>query len=89
MIDMSAAAVTERLRALGRFDVSCRPPRMPMDASSVTQRLKSMAELSELCIRLAAHRGPTTSCPENDVSRQEPSALNGQPSAKHARSTDS
>jgi hypothetical protein len=53
MVDMSAEAVTARLKLaceLGQREP--RPPSVPMDAASVTARLKSASELRELCLRL-------------------------------------
>lgn len=54
-VDMSPEAVSERLRA------ACRPstqprPRVPMDAASVTARLRSVSELRELCLKLGRGR---------------------------------
>lgn len=53
MVDMSAEAVTARLRLaceLGQLEP--RASKVPMDAASVTARLKSASELRELCLRL-------------------------------------
>lgn len=53
MTDMSPAAVTARLREVGElaaFEAS--PRRVPMDPPSVSGRLRSLAELSELCRKL-------------------------------------
>lgn len=57
MVDMSPEAVTARLRA------ACQPvpqthTRVPMDAASVTARLKSVSELLALCLRLGQGRFP-------------------------------
>lgn len=53
MVDMSPEAVTARLRLaceLGRTEP--RTSKVPMDAASVTARLRSVSELRELCLRL-------------------------------------
>jgi hypothetical protein len=53
MVDMSVEAVTARLKLaceLGQREP--RASRVPMDAASVTARLKSVSELRELCLRL-------------------------------------
>lgn len=50
---MSAEAVTARLELaceLGRTEP--RRTKVPMDAASVTARLKSVSELRDLCLRL-------------------------------------
>ena len=59
MIDMSAEAVSRRLRqmAVASANPTSRGARgVPMDAGSVTARLRSLAELSELCRRLGHAR---------------------------------
>jgi hypothetical protein len=65
MVDMSPAAVSARLRA------ACQPApptdtRVPMDAASVTARLKSVSELRELCLRLARGRFPSDELESTD-----------------------
>lgn len=53
MVDMSAEAVTARLKLaceLGRTQP--RASKVPMDAASVTARLRAVSELRELCLRL-------------------------------------
>jgi hypothetical protein len=53
MVDMGAEAITTRLKAA--CEMGQREPRVskvPMDAASVTARLKSVSELRELCLRL-------------------------------------
>ncbi len=50
---MSEAAVTARLRAA--CEAGAREPRVaavPMDAASITARLRSVSELRDLCLRL-------------------------------------
>lgn len=57
MVDMSAEAVTARLKLaceLGRREP--RASKVPMDAASVTARLKSASELRELALRLGRLR---------------------------------
>lgn len=53
MVDMSAEAVTARLKLaceLGQREP--RQPKVPMDAASVTARLKEASQLRDLCLRL-------------------------------------
>lgn len=53
MVDMSAEAITARLKLaceLGRREP--RAPKVPMDAASVTARLKEASQLRDLCLRL-------------------------------------
>jgi hypothetical protein len=53
MVDMSAEAIKARLSlacALGQREP--RAPQVPMDAASVTARLKEASQLRELCLRL-------------------------------------
>jgi hypothetical protein len=53
MVDMSAEALTARLKLaceLGRREP--RMPKVPMDAASVTARLKEASQLRDLCVRL-------------------------------------
>lgn len=53
MVDMSAAAVAARLRAACEAGSrEPRPPKVPMDAASITARLRSVSELRDLCLRL-------------------------------------
>jgi len=53
MVDMSAEAVSARLRRACELGQSEAPaPKVPMDAASVTARLKSASELRDLCLRL-------------------------------------
>lgn len=57
MVDMSPEAVSARLRAACQ-PVSQTGTRVPMDAASVTARLKSASELLALCLRLGQGRSP-------------------------------
>jgi hypothetical protein len=53
MVDMSAEAIKARLSLaceLGRREP--RAPTVPMDAASVTARLKEASQLRDLCLRL-------------------------------------
>lgn len=60
MVDMSAEAVSARLKLaceLGRTEP--RTAKVPMDAASVTARLKSVSELRDLCLRLRSTPEPS------------------------------
>lgn len=59
MVDMSAEAVAARIKLaceLGRTEP--RASKVPMDAASVTARLKSVSELRDLCLRLGPKPSP-------------------------------
>jgi hypothetical protein len=53
-VDMSAAAVTQRLRDIDRLlaERGWRRKGIDMSAAAVTTRLHTMASLSEMCLRL-------------------------------------
>lgn len=61
MVDMSAEAITARLKAACEMgEREPRQPKVPMDAASITARLKLASELRDLCLRLgrAARKRP-------------------------------
>lgn len=57
MVSMKAEAVTARLRALATNKSGHMPAWVPLDRVSVTRRLRSLGELSDLCRRLGAIKG--------------------------------
>lgn len=57
MPDMSGEAVTGRLRRLAELSAAgIHTGPVPMDAASVTARLRSLSDLRDLCLRLGRAR---------------------------------
>ena len=56
MIDMSTTAVTHRLREIDRLlkEQGLRRKGVPMSAAAVTERLRTLGSLSDMCLRLVA-----------------------------------
>jgi hypothetical protein len=63
-VDMSSAAVTERLRSMSALSdlrgdrrLACK---IDMSPAAVTRRLRRQSELRDLCLAIARRAGPTT-----------------------------